>query len=304
MDSPHWSLSHLSRADRFAAILFIPGLVSCRISCQYIRKCDKGHRQRAGTSLSKYRVSIPRDIRCVQLLISSTSIHKNAGKVCFACKASGDDLDDMSGSSVACTLCSPQFEYTAKLGQRVVEHIGAHILFDSAISREDEPCGFCLRPSSICRIFLSSAGSGKFKINRATSTGCLNMQNIRYSVAAASKPTAPCSNVPLLCPLCPKGMPAVWRYNIQNHIRSKHEGAQLAKFAHLWTLGRLETIEMARFWKERHDGVVRRPVKASKKIPIVISEAHTTTLALRYVFIYILFSKFWLNMYCAQISSY
>ena len=114
----------------------------------------------------------------------------------------------------------------------------------------------------------------------------------RYAPKVSSnlKTTTPCSNVPLLYPSFPKGMPAVWRYNIRHHIRSKHEGAALTKFEHLWALGRLETIEMARFWKERHDGVVRRPVKASKKVPIIISEAHTTTLALRYVIYFSLYS--------------
>lgn len=192
----------------------------------------------------------------------------------------GDELDDLSGSTSACTLCSPQFEYTGKLGQRVVEHIGAHILFDPSIQREDEPCGFCLRPSSLCRIFLTKK-AGKLKIDQHSSEGCSNMQSIRYSTAATSKPTAPCSNIPIPCPLCPKNMPAVWRYNIRAHITSKHEGALLAKYEYLWTLERLETLEMARFWKERHDGVVRRTVKATKKVPIVISDAHTTTISLQ-----------------------
>lgn len=61
--------------------------------------------------------------------------------------------------------------------------------------REDEPCGLCLKPSSLCKIFLSRGSGGKYnKINTERSTGCGNAQTFRYGIAAESTVKNPCSN--------------------------------------------------------------------------------------------------------------
>ncbi|KAF8970226.1 hypothetical protein BDZ97DRAFT_1603815, partial [Flammula alnicola] len=158
-----------------------------------------------------------------------------------------------------CSLCSPSFEFGTKVGQRALEHIGAHVLFDPNITREDEPCGLCLRSSSHCRIFLARGAGGKTKVNTHRSSGCGNWQVFRYTVAAESTSTSPCSNVPVTCPICPdKQSPAVWKYNLRSHILSKHPSASLARYAPLWELTKFETTQMMSFWRDRRNTVVRR----------------------------------------------
>lgn len=182
----------------------------------------------------------------------------------------------------SCSLCPQNFEFSSKLGHRVLEHVGAHVLYDPTISREDEPCGLCFRPSSICRIFLARALGGKLKIHAGRSAGCGNSQTFRYGVAAESTPTNLCSNVPVLCPICPeKTSPAVWKYNLRAHISSKHLTASLTRYAHLWEITKFEQGQMLSFWRERLIPVVRRTSKAdNNSLKFVISEAHTSTIAL------------------------
>lgn len=181
----------------------------------------------------------------------------------------------------SCTLCNTGFEFSTKLGHRALEHMGAHVLFDPSINREDEPCGLCLRPSSLCRIFLARGAGGKLKLNPLRSSGCGNWQAFRYSVAAKSTATSPCSNVPVACPICAdKLSPAVWKYNLRSHIMSKHPSALLSRYSLLWELTRFETSQMTLFWRERLNIVVRRPGKSKEAAKIVISEAHTSTIAL------------------------
>ncbi len=205
------------------------------------------------------------------------------GKACFSCRSSTSELSNINGTTNSCTLCIPGYEYGTKTGQRPLEHIGAHILHDPGINREDEPCGRCLRPSSICRIFLSKGAGGSYKLNLNRSSGCGNPGYVfRYSVAATSTSTSPCSNVPVICPLCTdtKHLPAVWKYNLRYHISAHHPSALLSRYKHLWELTEFETKKMAAFWNERHSTVIRRPGKSKEAFKIIISEAHTSTIAL------------------------
>lgn len=66
---------------------------------------------------------------------------------------------------------------------------------------------------------------GAFKI---TST-CPEFTGIIYASALKGSKTTPCTNVPVICELCvqptnAKVIPAVWRYNLEAHIKSFHPG--------------------------------------------------------------------------------
>lgn len=127
----------------------------------------------------------------------------STGKACFSCCLSTSELDNINGTTNSCSLCIPGYKFGMKTGQCPLEHLGAHILHDLGINREDEPCGRCLCPSLLCRIFLSKGAGGSYKLNPLRSSGCGNSGYVfRYSVAVASTPTSPRSNVPVICPLC------------------------------------------------------------------------------------------------------
>lgn len=94
--------------------------------------------------------------------------------------------------------------------QRVLEHMGAHILFDSGVDRTTNPCGLCLLSSQACRYFV---GRGK---------------GSKASRHVDSKRST-CSNVPIPCPLCPDA-PAVWRYNLQSHFLNMHSAEAVVQY--------------------------------------------------------------------------
>jgi len=129
------------------------------------------------------------------------------------------------GASI-CPRCSPAVTLDLSQGQRVLEHIGAHILHDPGITQSTELCGLCLREPPFCEFFLAKGKGAN-----------------RSSVAAESTPSSPCSNVPITCPLCSKTAPAVWKYFLKAHFQEAHKSAQLSMYEHLWKLSNFETAK-------------------------------------------------------------
>jgi hypothetical protein len=72
------------------------------------------------------------------------------GKVCFLCEDERDFKDIGGANIIECEFCDPAPSLDAAQGQRVLEHMAAHILFNSKIKASDEPCGLCLCSSPIC----------------------------------------------------------------------------------------------------------------------------------------------------------
>ena len=100
--------------------------------------------------------------------------------------------------------CSPSMILDLLQGQHVLEHIGAHILYDpGVIHGKDVLCGLWLCLSPLCQFFLMKLkGTNRnLRINSATSRGCLININYSYHVAAESTAFSPCSNVPIQCPI-------------------------------------------------------------------------------------------------------
>lgn len=112
-----------------------------------------------------------------------------------------------------------------------------------------------------------------------------------------STTSSPCSNVPIKCPLCSYDAPAVWHYNMKNHFTRAHPSAEPSKYKTLWTLDNFEKEEMKKVWAAR----LKVPVKRNKKPntpALVISQAHSSRLALRYVK-----KSLVLQLYLTRISS-
>ncbi|KAJ7669747.1 hypothetical protein B0H17DRAFT_893076, partial [Mycena rosella] len=86
---------------------------------------------------------------------------------------------------------------------------------------ETMPCGFCGRSGRPeCQIFM--------KPNKTVSqTKCPYQTDFRYKTADTGTDKTACRNVPILCGLCPPKnehdwTPAVWRYNMAEHLRVYH----------------------------------------------------------------------------------
>lgn len=158
----------------------------------------------------------------------------------------------------------------------MLEHIGAHILYDPDVIRSMglPLCGLCLQPSPLCQFFLAKGkgAHGKPRINQKISKGCLMKMTYSYSIAAESTPSSPCSNVPIHCPICPKSHPAIWKYFMKSHFKEKHR-TLLTKHEHLWKISNFEQTEMKKIWAKRGKVTAKR-TKKSKTLPLVVSENH------------------------------
>lgn len=118
------------------------------------------------------------------------------------------------------------------------------------------------------------------RVDRAI--GCTRALNFSYKPASSSSDKAPCSNVPLPCPLCPeKSSPAVWRYNLEAHLRKVHSAAAVERYRSMWELLDAEKKGMERVWVNRKKTAKKRKPNAPK---ITASEAHKSVAPLhRYV---------------------
>jgi len=187
-----------------------------------------------------------------KLLPSNEYPYREAsGMACFVCESNQDPRE--LGSS-DCPRCSPSVSLDLSQGQRVLEHVGAHVLLDPGVDQSMEVCGLCLRPAPLCQFFLTKGkgSKGKPKINYRLSKGCPMLVKYSYHVASQSSPTSPCSNVPVQCPICPSTDAAVWRYSLKPHFNAKHKTlTSSGKYDHLWKLSTFEMIEMKKVWAKR-----------------------------------------------------
>lgn len=211
-------------------------------------------------------------------LYSRTLLISITGKACFVCKHDGKETDLIHHRK--CSRCTPTVDLP-KSPQRVLEHGAGHSLFDINMNISSEPCGFCSRPSGVC-IFYLKKGKGadtSIQIDYKRST-CPYLAKFSYSVAAVSSPSSPCSNVPVRCQWCPDSAPAVWKYNMPSHVKTKHSYVPLADNEHEWKIGNSERHELKKLWDARYNVKASRKGSKKGKKPLVISDAHNSRLTL------------------------
>ena len=156
-----------------------------------------------------------------------------------------------------------------------------HILHDGDLDSSEERCGLCLRPALMCQFYLRKGCgvAGSVSVDHKKST-CVNMIHFTYATTAISSKASPCSNVPMICSLCPEDSPAVWTYSLHAHFWAQHFLQSLAHFPIKIFLSPSEKDGMARVWISRL--TVQRPHKTKPKKPsLAISEAHRAWLYLQ-----------------------
>ena len=171
--------------------------------------------------------------------------------MCFICETDQDFGGHGGQITSDCPHCSPSVMLDLLQGQHVLEHIGAHILYDPEViqSMSMPLCGLCLQPLPLRQFFLAK-GKGmhsKPRINQKTSRGCLMKVNYSYSIVVESTPSSPWLNVPINCPICPKSSPAIWKYLMKSHSKEKHR-TLLTKHEHLWKISNFEQAKMKKIW--------------------------------------------------------
>ncbi|KAF6755551.1 hypothetical protein DFP72DRAFT_811246 [Ephemerocybe angulata] len=201
------------------------------------------------------------------------------GRVCFLGDMGDKDLTDIASANTAeCSQCTPAVKLDLSQGQRVLEHVGCHVLFDPlATESSPEPCGLCLRSPDRCKWFVAKGRGAKsnLRVDSERSVGCGRPVSYVYGVAATSSAASPCSNVPLRCPLCSKADPAVWRYNLHHHLVTAHPTSSPADFASLWKISDSEMAAMKKLWANRQPKAPKRARKSNAP-KLVVSAAHTS----------------------------
>jgi hypothetical protein len=178
---------------------------------------------------------------------------------------------------IACPRCpNHQMNYTKP--QTVLAHAGSHILYDSKLPSSSKTCGLCL--SNACIWYLKT----RKKVDAAPridtkKTTCPNYANFSYKCAASSTETSPCSNVPVLCPRCPAGSPAIWSYNMEAHHEGEHPHAPSGTVDQ-YKLTAFETAKMKLLWKKRS---ILPQVRRKNAGALIISDAHRACMVLRCV---------------------
>ena len=197
------------------------------------------------------------------------------GKACFLVERNEEEQSISSEGSI-CSKCGPRTSLDRSNAQRILEHMAAHILYDPAVRNpSQELCGLCLRPAPMCTIYLKKGrgASRGYSVNMKDSS-CMNLIRFKYATAATSSENSPCSNVPVICPLCPQRAPAVWSYSLDAHFRDRHKLVP-AYFPIKIQLSASETEGMKTIWDHKYQLRKKRNLKGKKNLPLDISASHS-----------------------------
>ncbi|KZV99140.1 hypothetical protein EXIGLDRAFT_606097 [Exidia glandulosa HHB12029] len=218
-------------------------------------------------------------------IVQVPKVKRTDHHACFVCEKDTRETTDTLNERF-CPACPTSFELDWNNGPRVLEHMATHMLFDRSIDRATEPCGFCLRPQPMC-VFFTRKGKGKdsgLQVDLKKSHGCERCVPFQYKSASTCSTHSPCSNVPIVCPRCPSGSPAVWKYNFLAHLQRAHPTANVDDYKSLYSISGSETAGLRTLWDSRY--VARRASRTSGPAPLKISEEHRALLVVPYVALY------------------
>lgn len=202
--------------------------------------------------------------------------------VCFIC----EDEDSARGviqDQHQCFRC-PSLWLSKLSPSELVTHMGMHILHDEALKNVVNPCGFCLALGSLCLVQLKKGQFWKVGMQiDLQNTHCQHSNQVKLSLTSFAKSTSasPCTNVPILCPLCPASSEAMWKYNLEAHLKVVHPTASIAEHKELYEISKSE-------WVALKAAFILKPRWTAKCIcdlgNINISKAHSSHVVLRYAY--------------------
>lgn len=149
----------------------------------------------------------------------------------------------------------------------LLAHISAHILHNICVQDQRNLCGLCLS-NGLCTFQFVPSSKGSSVDVKASQ--CPSIRNFSIKSAAKYTETSPCTNHPLICPLCPEKSAGVWKYNLRSHLVDKH-GANPELYLTLFQLHPDEKIKLKAVFQ-----AVPRQSKISKEVYLPASEAHSS----------------------------
>jgi hypothetical protein len=193
--------------------------------------------------------------------------------------ASETDTAQINGHA-DCSRCRPAAKIDWENTQCVLEHMGAHILYNPKVNRTKQRCGLCLWPAAMCPIYVTKGrgARGRHTVDFTKST-CPNLVHFNYKNASESTERCPCFNVPTICSLCPSGSTAVWTYNLEAHFREHHRLSSRSHFPVSVRLSQSEKDRMKHVWQACFKSCKSYKSKNKRCAPpLAISEAHRSGL--------------------------
>ncbi|KAJ7572582.1 hypothetical protein C8J56DRAFT_807090, partial [Mycena floridula] len=204
-------------------------------------------------------------------LTASFPYRSQTDTACFACETL-DQKPHGHNSKHKCHFCSHARISEWKI-PAVLNHNAAHILHDPRL-KDLQPCGLCLATAPACKIFLKV--SSKTITIDFTKSECPQLRPFQLKAAKAASLTAPSTNHPRQCPLCPAKSPAVWSYNLRAHIIHDHPRADLALYESEYSISGTENTLLLGVFQTKP----RNPTKKARSGPkLKISAAHTSSAA-------------------------
>ena len=177
-----------------------------------------------------------------------------------------------------CPLCQPAFPWDIGKSHKILKHIATHILFDDALDNTMEPCRLCMCPSPLCAFFLGKGkGAGSaLQIDKHVSR-CPNfVGKLFYSAASTERTNSPCTNVSVICPLCPSTSAAVWKYNMKTHLVHVHPSTNGSNFQKGYVISNSERVTLKILWEKQASGSHRGLRHNAALNPLTISEMHSS----------------------------
>ena len=179
-----------------------------------------------------------------------------------------------------CLHCQPPVPWDPDRVHKVLEHISAHLLFDKSLDLTLELCGLCLRPAPNCVFYLRKGkGAGSLCQVDDRKSHCPNLRRFAYASAATEALNAPCTNVPIVCPLCPSSGAAIWKYNAGINFSKHHPTVIPTELLKNVTISKSECAALQLRWEKRHSTRKRQP-KENRTPLLVIADQHSSRLAI------------------------
>ncbi|KAJ7501337.1 hypothetical protein B0H11DRAFT_1713639 [Mycena galericulata] len=201
------------------------------------------------------------------------------GKACFLVDDGEWTRGEFKAGTIECPKCDPPVPLAFNNPQKILEHNGAHILFDESIEKSDQPCGLCLRPYPICTFELSkTAGSAAARQIDWRRSKCMNPLKFKMAAAMKSTNNSPCTNHLIPCPMqC--GL-FIWTYTLDAHLRgSPHNLLSFEGGSNFYQMAPGEKERMEEIWLSRQDYPKKRNFKKKSIRPLTISAAHSSSKA-------------------------
>lgn len=165
-------------------------------------------------------------------------------------------------------------------GPELVRHMGAHILFDFRVKGGDNPCGFCLSFGNSCQIILQRGqGAASVPSIDMERSRCPNLRRLRIKHAMEFTQSNPCTNHPLLCPVCSA---VVWKYNLELHLSRDHPTSNPGIYEDAYALANNSAngLTEIRCMEAAYNTVPRSSKKTSKASKLAVSLLHTSNIPL------------------------